>query len=59
MATDESEETVSEEVLNSLMGHTIKNWYVDDGLYFILDDGRKIFLVALAVIGSDKSPCLH
>lgn len=59
MATDESEDIVREELLNSLMGRTLRNWYVDDGLYFVLDDGRKIFLVALAVVGAKDTPCLH
>jgi hypothetical protein len=58
MATDESD-SVSEELLNSLVGRTLKEWHLgEDGLYFGLDDGRKIFVVAMAVTIAEE-PCLH
>lgn len=50
-----SEDTVSEDILNGLLGRTLTEWHVsDEGLCFALDDGRKIYVVALAVKFPDE-----
>ena len=40
-----------EEVMDSLMGRTIKDWGSDGQMYhFILDDGRVLIFMALGIV---------
>lgn len=54
----EEPSTVREDVLNSLLGRILNEHLSEEGLCFTLDDGRKIFVVALAV-SVEEEKCLH